>query len=206
MILVLVLVSAMAAGGQRRWMIEDSNDIVHLSQIYLRDVCILPDAASGTYYMVGPGLNSVRIYTSKDLKTWQGPRTIFRTPDDIWGDVRVVNIWAPEMHKYRDKYYLFLTFDTRNRFAVLEEAAKKDAFGRLKDCRDIMEGLFNLKDAALAMQEAADAGRIPAPARAKTRPRKTHALGIRINGTQNFGLVSRKEPSPCQASKQPSPA
>ncbi|NLZ07610.1 MAG: family 43 glycosylhydrolase [Phycisphaerae bacterium] len=116
-ILVLVLVSAMAAGGQRRWMIEDSNDIVHLSQIYLRDVCILPDAASRTYYMVGPGFNSVRIYTSKDLKTWQGPRTIFRTPDDIWGDIRVVNIWAPEMHKYRDKYYLFLTFDTRNRFA-----------------------------------------------------------------------------------------
>lgn len=116
-ILVLVVVSAVPAGGQRRRMIEDSNDVVHLSEIYLRDVCILPDAASGVYYMVGPGFNSVRIYTSKDLKTWQGPRTIFRTPDDIWGDIRVVSIWAPEMHKYRDKYYLFLTFDTRNRFA-----------------------------------------------------------------------------------------
>jgi beta-xylosidase len=82
----------------------------------MRDVCILPDAASETYYMVGPGRNSVRMYTSKDLKTWQGPKTIFRTPQDIWSDIRVINIWAPEMHKYKDKYYLFLTFDTRNSF------------------------------------------------------------------------------------------
>jgi GH43 family beta-xylosidase len=43
-------------------------------------------------------------------------KTIFRTPQDIWSDIRVINIWAPEMHKYKDKYYLFLTFDTRNSF------------------------------------------------------------------------------------------
>jgi len=95
---------------------QDSNDILPLSEIYMRDVCILPDAATRTYYMVGPGRNSVRVYTSKDLKTWQGPTTVFRTPEDIWGDIRVVSIWAPEMHKYKDKYYLFLTFDTRNPF------------------------------------------------------------------------------------------
>ena len=75
----------------------------------MRDVCILPDKVNQTYYMVGPGRNSVRVYTSKDLKMWQGPKTIFRTPEDIWGDIRVINIWAPEMHKYKDKYYLFLT-------------------------------------------------------------------------------------------------
>jgi arabinan endo-1,5-alpha-L-arabinosidase len=95
---------------------QDSDEIIHLSEIYMRDVCILPDPASKTYYMVGPGRNSVRMYTSRDLKTWQGPKTIFRTPEDIWGDIRVVGIWAPEMHKYKDQYYLFLTFDTRNRF------------------------------------------------------------------------------------------
>jgi beta-xylosidase len=95
---------------------QDSNEIVHLSKIRMRDVCILPDAASETYYMIGPGWNSVRAYTSKDLKTWQGPKTIFRTPEDIWGDVRIVGIWAPELHAYKGKYYLFLTFDTRNKF------------------------------------------------------------------------------------------
>lgn len=95
---------------------QNSTQSVHLSEIYMRDVCILPDSDTQTYYMVGPGRNSVRMYTSKDLKTWQGPETIFSTPDDMWGDIRIVGIWAPEMHKYNGKYYLFLTFDTRQMF------------------------------------------------------------------------------------------
>ncbi len=100
---------------QRRFR-GDSDEIVHLSDIHMRDVCILPDPATQTYYMIGPGRNSVRMYTSKDLKMWQGPKTIFRTPEDIWGDIRVVGIWAPEMHQYQGKYYLFLTFNTRHEF------------------------------------------------------------------------------------------
>jgi arabinan endo-1,5-alpha-L-arabinosidase len=112
---LMALYFTVPARAQRR-MPQDSNEIVPLSEIRMRDVCILPDATTKTYYMVGPGWNSVRVYTSKDLKAWQGPKTIFRTPEDIWGDIRVVGIWAPEMHKYKDKYYLFLTFDTRNRF------------------------------------------------------------------------------------------
>lgn len=90
----------------------DSERTLNLSEIYMRDVCIFPDESTKTYYMVGPGRNSVRVYTGKDLKTWQGPKTIFKTPEDIWGDIEVVGIWAPEMHKYNGKYYLFLTFDT----------------------------------------------------------------------------------------------
>ena len=95
---------------------QDPNAITHLSGIYMRDVCILADKETQTYYMVGPGRNSVRMYTSKDLKTWKGPQTVFQTPEDIWGHIRVINIWAPEMHKYKGKYYLFLTFDTREKF------------------------------------------------------------------------------------------
>jgi arabinan endo-1,5-alpha-L-arabinosidase len=116
LVILVILSLSIPAPAQSR-MPQDSNEIIHLSEIMMRDVCILPDKATKTYYMVGPGRNSVRIYTSKDLKTWQGPKTIFRTPQDIWGDIRVIGIWAPEMHKYKEKYYLFLTFDTRNRFA-----------------------------------------------------------------------------------------
>jgi len=104
------------SNNRRRRFAEDPNRVQHLSEIFLRDVCILPDPATESYYMVGPGRNSVVMYTSKDLKTWKGPQTIFRTPRDIWGDIRVIGIWAPEMHKYKGKYYLFLTFDTRNMF------------------------------------------------------------------------------------------
>jgi beta-xylosidase len=91
---------------------EPPRRIQHLSEIRMRDVCILPDPETRTYYMIGPGRNSVRAYTSKDLITWDGPQTIYRTPPDVWGDIPVNSIWAPEMQKYKGKYYLFLTFST----------------------------------------------------------------------------------------------
>lgn len=115
-LLAILLITLSASAQPRRWAIQDSDEIQHLSKIMLRDPCILPDKITQTYYMVGSGGNSVRVYTSKDLATWQGPTTIFRTPEDIWGDIRAIGIWAPEMHTYKDKYYLFLTFDTRNLF------------------------------------------------------------------------------------------
>jgi arabinan endo-1,5-alpha-L-arabinosidase len=88
-----------------------------LGDLRWRDMCILPDPASGTYYIVGPGGRGVRSYSSKDLINWEGPKMIFSAPPDIWGDIPIVSIWAPEMHLYKGKYYLFLTFDTRNKFA-----------------------------------------------------------------------------------------
>ena len=88
-----------------------------LSEIRWRDVCILPDQASKTYYIVGPGGRSVRAYTSKDLINWTGPKIIYTAPQDVWGEIPIVSIWAPELHFYKGKYYLFQTFDTRNKLA-----------------------------------------------------------------------------------------
>jgi arabinan endo-1,5-alpha-L-arabinosidase len=92
----------------------DSTDIVKLSTIHAQDVCIYPDEKTKTYYMVAAGGGSVRSWTSKNLIDWQGPKTIFRPPADIWGDIHVTGIWAPELHEYKGKYYLFLTFDSRH--------------------------------------------------------------------------------------------
>jgi arabinan endo-1,5-alpha-L-arabinosidase len=88
-----------------------------LSDLRWRDMCILPDQASGTYYIVGPGGRGVRAYTSKDLINWEGPKMIYSAPSDVWGGIPIVSIWAPELHFYKGKYYLFLTFDTRNKFS-----------------------------------------------------------------------------------------
>jgi beta-xylosidase len=102
-------------GGGFRRMMEDSTNIVKLSTIHAQDVCILPDQATRTYYMVASGFGGVRAWTSTNLIDWQGPRTIFRTPTNIWGDIRTAGIWAPEMHFYKGKYYLFLTFNSQNK-------------------------------------------------------------------------------------------
>lgn len=97
----------------------------HLENIRMRDICILVDEKTKTYYAISSGRSpakdgfrnsSVRAYVSKDLVNWEGPHTIFQTPVDLWGEVNIVSIWAPEMHFYKGKYYLFLTFDTDSKF------------------------------------------------------------------------------------------
>jgi len=103
-----------AQPGFGRGFREDSTNMVKLGTIRLRDGRILPEQASKTCCTVGPGARSVRVYTSEDLVGWQKPQTIFRPPADIWGDIPVGGIWAPEMHADYGRYYLFLTFDTRH--------------------------------------------------------------------------------------------
>lgn len=88
-------------------------ETVPLSDIRLRDVCILPDAKSNTFYMIGSRGPTIWQYASGDLATWTGPNVIYTTPPDVWGTVPVRSIWAPELLAYNNKYYLFLTFDTR---------------------------------------------------------------------------------------------
>lgn len=92
-----------------------------LADVRMRDVCILADEKTKTYYAISSGRAAakegfrnaaVRAFKSKDLINWEGPHTIFQTPSDIWGDVNIIGIWAPEMQIYKGKYYLFLTFDT----------------------------------------------------------------------------------------------
>jgi arabinan endo-1,5-alpha-L-arabinosidase len=88
---------------------------VRLADVRMRDACVLPDPVTQTYHLIASARGAaVRAYTSQDLVNWHGPEIIFRTPEDLWGDIKIVGIWAPEMHRYRDKYYLFLTFDTRH--------------------------------------------------------------------------------------------
>src|SRR5262245_46770129 len=72
---------------------------IALADIRTRDICILADAATKTYYMVGPGRGGVAQYTSKDLKIWDGPRLVYTTPPNVWPDIQVGGIWAPEIHK-----------------------------------------------------------------------------------------------------------
>jgi arabinan endo-1,5-alpha-L-arabinosidase len=94
---------------------------VDLANVRMRDVCILADEKTKTYYAVsstmaysveGGRRPALRVYSSKDLKVWEGPHIVFETPKDFWGDISIKAIWAPEIIAYKDKYYVFATFDT----------------------------------------------------------------------------------------------
>jgi len=89
--------------------------VLKLSEITIRDPFILADAGSQTYYLYAqmsfPGADGrlrpgVGAYASKDLKSWTGPDAVFTVPDGFWADEKV---WAPEVHAYGGKYYLFVT-------------------------------------------------------------------------------------------------
>ena len=96
-------------------------DNVKLADVRMRDVCILADEKTKTYYAIsstmannveGGRRPALRVFTSKDLRSWEGPHIVFQTPEKFWGDINIKAIWAPELIAYKDKYYVFATFDT----------------------------------------------------------------------------------------------
>jgi hypothetical protein len=46
-------------------------------------------------------------FTSDDLQTWEGPFPVFRPEASFWADR---NFWAPEVHIYGGKVFLFASF------------------------------------------------------------------------------------------------
>ncbi len=58
----------------------------------------------GTYYLYATGGTTLAVRTSKNLISWSEPKRIFALSQTSWG---VDNCWAPEVHEYNGKFYLF---------------------------------------------------------------------------------------------------
>ena len=88
-----------------------------LDDINIRDPYIMPVEKEGVYYMYassgvsenGKYYGGVVAYKSRDLKTWEGPVRVFDVPRDNY---LTGSVWAPEVHKYKGKYYLFATLNS----------------------------------------------------------------------------------------------
>ncbi len=86
-------------------------------QIQMRDPFVLRHEPEGCYYLYGstdPDIWKSKgigfdVYRSKDLEHWEGPFPAFRPEANFWSDK---NYWAPEVHAYSGKYYMFATFKT----------------------------------------------------------------------------------------------
>ncbi|MBN8638967.1 MAG: family 43 glycosylhydrolase [Anaerolineae bacterium] len=84
------------------------------NDIHIRDPFVLPVAAEQQYYLYGTrgaeswtnAASGIDYYISRDLAQWDGPFPAFRPPVDFWADR---NFWAPEVHAYRGRFYLFLS-------------------------------------------------------------------------------------------------
>lgn len=83
-------------------------------EIRIRDPFILTDFENKCYYMYGTtalekgslnACNTFSVYKTYDLETFSEPRVIFDgSKIGFWADK---DFWAPEVHRYNGKYYLF---------------------------------------------------------------------------------------------------
>ncbi|HEY3378130.1 MAG TPA: glycoside hydrolase family 43 protein [Armatimonadota bacterium] len=91
------------------------------NDIQIRDPFVVPVAAEGRYYLYGstdpdcwattPG-RGFEAYSSLDLEAWDGPFPVFRPAPGFWGSY---HFWAPEVHVYRGRYYMFASFKADGR-------------------------------------------------------------------------------------------
>jgi beta-xylosidase len=94
-----------------------------LSDFYAHDPFVLADTDTKTYYVytaIGArqsldGHAGVIAYKSSDLKSWDGTYLVFSVPDGIWAN-SADGAWAPEVHGYRGKWYLFVISTTTTSF------------------------------------------------------------------------------------------
>ncbi len=92
-------------------------NVITLDDLNIRDPFILADKQSGFYYLYrsastsenGKRYGGVEVYKSKDLKSWEGPKQVFNVPKNNW---ITGTVWAPEVHAYKGKYYLFATLNS----------------------------------------------------------------------------------------------
>ncbi len=82
--------------------------MIKKENLYIRDPYIYFE--DGIYYLYSSYQKkedlypSFVVYKSKDLEEFSEPITIFKGNSHFWGNK---DFWAPEMHKYKNKYYLF---------------------------------------------------------------------------------------------------
>jgi beta-xylosidase len=88
--------------------------LLHLPEMPLHDPWILAHKPSRTYYLYTsnvPRMSGVKgvgtmVYKSKDLRNWDRPKVVFLVPRTAFAQQ---GGWAPEVHEYKGRYYLFTT-------------------------------------------------------------------------------------------------
>ena len=88
------------------------------SDINIRDPFVL--TYNGKYYLYGTRAKNTweyrpletigfDVYISDDMENWSEPKEIFSYYEGFWGDRQY---WAPEVHCYKGKFYLFASFNS----------------------------------------------------------------------------------------------
>ena len=96
--------------------------MIKREDIRIRDPFIITDKENGCYYMYGTTAlkegslaagNTFSVYKTRDLENFEEPKVVFDGGKyGFWADR---DFWAPEVHKFNGKYYLFGSCKTDGR-------------------------------------------------------------------------------------------
>jgi arabinan endo-1,5-alpha-L-arabinosidase len=90
--------------------------------IRIRDPFVFPEPRERVYYMFGTtafGETELGFdcYKSSDLREWDGPIPAFRPSASFWA---TSCFWAPEVHRFKDRYYMFASFKAERRYRATQ--------------------------------------------------------------------------------------
>ncbi|WP_375289893.1 glycoside hydrolase family 43 protein [Qipengyuania sp.] len=122
-----------------------------LPQMQLHDPFVVADTASGVYHlftrneaaMTGDDRLGTMVYTSRDLKSWIPPKVVFTLPQRNWANG---GSWAPEVHRWNGRWYLFTTFHNEGEAIEADEGSSRRPYrrGTLVAVSDSLTGPFEL--------------------------------------------------------------
>jgi beta-xylosidase len=124
--------------------------LLTLPQMPLHDPWIVADRTKRVYYlytsnmaaMTGvPGVGTM-VYTSRNLRDWTRPKVVFRLPPGLWANG---GGWAPEVHAYGGRYWLFTTLHNETaKLAASRSGRATYRRGTVLAVCDRLEGPFKL--------------------------------------------------------------
>jgi len=132
-----------------------------LPDMPLHDPFILAYKPNRTYYLYTsnvPRLTGVRkvgtmVYKSRDLHTWEQPQVVFVVPDDAFARQ---GGWAPEVHEYQGRFYLFVTLHNSARILKTPPDSWKTNYvrGTVVAVADSPDGPFEMLNPKAAVPPA----------------------------------------------------
>jgi beta-xylosidase len=111
------------------------NATLTLPNMPLHDPWMLANESDKTYYLYTsnlPKLSGITgagtmVYRSRDLVHWQAPVVVFHTSEVQWAHD---GAWAPEVHRWKGKYYLFTTVFDESKPLVPGRNASRPTYRR----------------------------------------------------------------------------
>ena len=80
-----------------------------ISEIKIRDPYVV--VYKNMYYLYKSLGKQIIAYKSTDLENWDDFVVVYDFPENSW---KIKDLWAPEVHLYKGKYYLFVSSMGKN--------------------------------------------------------------------------------------------